>query len=568
MCCRRFSLQLLIFFLTTSASAGVFYVSPSGSDQNSGSREKPFASPGYASRVLEPGDTLEILRGIYRLSRFDEDIVMPKSGKAGAWITIRGEAEHRPVLAGADDLFAAVILGGCSYVRLENIEITHDPAAAGSPAYFRDGIHIMGDTPSSHIILKNLYIHHLDEFGLDVQDADSIEILDCRIEYCGFGAAGGPSPVHGGWKHARIEGCKLSYGGHYYRGGDGSDRPYDRPDGFGIEASDGPVEIIGTTAEHNYGDGIDSKASNTAIRRCVASNNSCDGVKLWGGNSLVENTLIYGRGDGNPAPTPWAAVVIGTEQAGTRFTLQNVTVDDSLGGNYLMYAQYDEADTPIRLDIRNCIFRATGENCPIFVRGVVTLTCESSLFFMPNHSPVFIYGEKDFDAQGISSLGRGNLYGDPEFISPAWGNDGDYHLDEGSPALDSGDPANAPSTDLEGRDRPVGKGVDMGCYEEDWTSICGRIEDKFEKDFPLIKNFPNPANPSTVFEFHVPQRGPYRIRIFDLLGRTVRLLEGSGTGEGLYDKVGADLSGLAGGVYLYRFETAAGTGFGKMAVIR
>jgi hypothetical protein len=108
----------------------------------------------------------------------------------------------------------------------------------------------------------------------------------------------------------------------------------------------------------------------------------------------------------------------------------------------------------------------------------------------------------------------------------------------------------------------------MGCYEEDWTSICGRIEDKFEKDFPLIKNFPNPANPSTVFEFHVPQRGPYRIRIFDLLGRTVRLLEGSGTGEGLYDKVGADLSGLAGGVYLYRFETAAGTGFGKMAVIR
>jgi hypothetical protein len=111
MCCRRFSLQLLIFFLTTSASAGVFYVSPSGSDQNSGSREKPFASPGYASRVLEPGDTLEILRGIYRLSRFDEDIVMPKSGKAGAWITIRGEAEHRPVLAGADDLFAAVISG-------------------------------------------------------------------------------------------------------------------------------------------------------------------------------------------------------------------------------------------------------------------------------------------------------------------------------------------------------------------------------------------------------------------------------------------------------------------------
>lgn len=82
---------------------------------------------------------------------------------------------------------------------------------------------------------------------------------------------------------------------NFFVSSSGSDRPYDRPDGFGIEPSDGPVEIVRTVAEHNYGDGLDSKAANTSIRQCTVSNNSCDGIKLWGGGSVVENTLIYGR---------------------------------------------------------------------------------------------------------------------------------------------------------------------------------------------------------------------------------------------------------------------------------
>jgi hypothetical protein len=550
---RQSFIPWLIFFLSTSAGARIFYVSPSGSDQNLGTREKPLASPGYASRRLEPGDTLLISGGRYRLSRFDEDIVMPKSGKAGAWITIRGEAGNRPILAGADNLFAGVILGGCSYIRLEFLEITHDPAAAGSSTYFRDGVHIVGESPSRHIILKDLYIHHLDEFGLDAQDADSMEVLGCRIEYCGFGAMGGPSPVHGGWKHVRVEGCRLAYSWHYYRGGNGSSRPYDRPDGFGIEASDGPVEIVRTTSEHNFGDGLDSKASSTSIRQCIVADNSCDGVKLWGGNSLVENTLIYGRGDGNPTPTPWAAVVIGTEQAGTRFALQNVTVDDSLGGNYLMYAQYDETDTPIRLDMRNCIFSGRGTNCPIFVRGTVSLACENNLFFMPNQSPILIYGEKDYSESNMADLGKGNLYGDPEFIRPAWGDDGDYHLDEGSPALDSGDPLHAPSMDLEGQDRPVGKGVDLGCYESDLTPVADSADPPDASGFTLEPNFPNPFNAVTTIRYSLPSPCTIRLAVFDVTGRQAALLADGRRPEGEH-RATFDGNSLNSGMYFCRLQ--------------
>jgi hypothetical protein len=48
----------------------------------------------------------------------------------------------------------------------------------------------------------------------------------------------------------------------------------------------------------------------------------------------------------------------------------------------------------------------------------------------------------------------------------------DFHLKPGSPALDVGSVADAPSVDLEGNPRPVGSGVDLGAYELQLVS-CG-----------------------------------------------------------------------------------------------
>jgi len=176
---------------------------------------------------------------------------------------------------------------------------------------------------------------------MNIQDVDDLQIIDCRIEYAGFGALGGPAGEHGGWRRVTIRGANLSWSGHYYQGGDGSNRPYDRPDGFGIEPCEGPILIEETIAEHNYGDGLDSKASNTTIRRAVVANNSCDGVKLWAitAASKILSLRAWRR---HPEPSPWAAIVIDqVEQANARFEIVNVTVDDYLGKNYLMYVQYE-----------------------------------------------------------------------------------------------------------------------------------------------------------------------------------------------------------------------------------
>jgi len=410
---------------------------------------------------LQPGDTLVILGGRYVLSEYDADIITPPSGRADAWITIKGEEGNRPVLAGRNNLITAINLSGAQYVRIENLEITHDDTAQGEAAWFRDGLEILGE-PAAHIVLKNLYIHHVDEFGMNIQDVEDLQILDSRIEYAGFGALGGPAGEHGGWRDVVIRGCVLSYSGHYYQGGDGSNRPYDRPDGFGIEPSEGPVLIEDTIVEHNYGDGIDSKAANTTIRRCIVANNSSDGVKLWGTNSRIENTLIYGRGDGNPEPSPWAAIVIDqVEQPQARFEIVNVTVDDYVGQNYLMYVQYE--GQPVHLTVRNTIFSGRGPDCPIYIGKESTLVADHNLFYLPQNDRVLIHGDQVYTAANISDLGPGNLYGDPLFVRPAWGEEGDYHLRQGSPAIDAGTTEGAPSQDLEGHprdDRP-----DMGAYE-------------------------------------------------------------------------------------------------------
>jgi len=443
-------------------SGRIFYVAPNGNNNNPGTREQPWATPGYGSRQLQPGDTLIILRGRYILSEYDADIITPRSGTPSAWITIKGEEGNRPVLVGRNNLATAINLSGVQYVRVENLEITHDSTVSGQAAYFNDGVLIYG-APSAHIVLKDLYIHHVDDMGMNIQDVDDLQIIACRIEYCGCGALGGPLAQHGGWRNVVIRGCSLSWSGHYYQGGDGSNRPYERPDGFGIERSQGPILIEDTVAEHNYGDGLDSKADKTVIRRCIVANNSCDGVKLWGDGSRIENTLIYGRGDGIAETTPWAPIVIdGADQPGARFEIVNVTVDDYVGQNYLMYVQY-ETPVPVQVTIRNTIFCGRGPDCPIYIRDICTLVAEHNLFYLPQSEVVLTHGNRWYTRENIGTLGRGNLYGDPLFVCPAWGQVGDYHLRAGSPAINRGTTNGAPTVDLENRPRDAQP--DIGAYE-------------------------------------------------------------------------------------------------------
>ncbi|MFC1496529.1 right-handed parallel beta-helix repeat-containing protein [Candidatus Margulisiibacteriota bacterium] len=454
--------------LPTTGSGDTYYVSTSGSDSTGdGSQTNPWATPGYASRQLQTGDNLIILGGTYILDTYDSDIIIPQnSGTANNPITIKGETGNRPVLAGGDNLLCGIDLSGISNIRIENLEMTHNSSASGSGIYFRDGILIVGSA-STNIVLKDLYIHHIDEFGLNFQDIDGLEVTDCTIDYCGYGAIGGPAAgVGGGWKNIVISGCSLSYSGHYYQGGNDARSVYDRPDGIGLEPSNGPIEIKNTTAEHNYGDGLDFKSANVFIHECIVANNYADGVKLWGDGTRVVNTLIYGTGDGVGGASPWAGIVIGTTIQNADFELTNVTVHDNPSrASYPMYVQYDDPTIPITLTMTNCIF--SGGQGLIYLAPAVTLAATNNLFNRHNNSTQIQVNGSQLTISELNNLSNcsGNITGDPLFVSEAWGVTGDYNLQSGSPAIDVGTSTNAPSIDLSGSTRPQGSGVDMGCYE-------------------------------------------------------------------------------------------------------
>lgn len=453
-------LILILFFspLQASSSPDTYYVAPWGDDSNPGTKDRPWKTPGLATKKMKPGDTLIIMGGKYVLEKYDDDVLTPPSGLPNAWTVVRGEEGNRPVLAGRNSLPAAIDLSGRSYIRIENLEITSDN---GAP--FWDGVSALAG-PISHVVLEDLYIHHIDGMGVNVADANDFKILNCSITYCAFGSIGGPQAQQGGWRNVLIQDCYLAYSGHYYRGGPGPSPEYDRPDGFGIEASDGPIEIARTIVEHNLGDGLDSKANNTYIHECIVANNYADGVKLWGDGSRLENTLIYGRGDGRRDETPWSPLVVCPEKPAS-FEIIGVTVDDEVGMNYVMYSQYD-SDVPAKITVKNSIFSSRGPNAPIFMKqGVVDYKFEGCLFYFPQSSSVLnTQGELSFGPNDVNKLGRNNKYGDPLFVKTGWGDVGDYHLREGSPAVDMG--VEVPlRRDLEGAPRPHGSGFDAGAYE-------------------------------------------------------------------------------------------------------
>jgi len=439
-------------------SGYTYYVSPLGNNENPGTWELPWATPAFGARQLQPGDTLIICGGQYILADFGEDMIIPNTGQEDAWVTIKGEEGNRPVLVGMNNLYAAFVISDTSYLRIENLEITsnrQDP--------FREGINAGG--PIAHIILHNLYIHHLDEMGIDLRDVEDITITNCVIEYCGFGSIGGPQGQLGGWRYALIQNCRLSYSGHYYQGGPGPS-PYDRPDGLGIETSAGPVEIADTLVEHNRGDGLDSKTENTYIHHCVVASNSCDGIKLWGDNSKIENCLIFNIGDGDTTPTPWAGIVIDNiEKADSHFEIINTTLAyDPRERGYPMYVQYS-SEVPIILAMKNSMV-SHGPGV-VFVGLAVTFICEYNLFYRQDSNIPIEVGGVSYTSEEIEAgvLGPGNLARNPLFIQVGDLYPDDYKLQPDSPAIDAGTSNGAPPDDLWHQPRPYGLTWDIGAYE-------------------------------------------------------------------------------------------------------
>ncbi|MCK5573874.1 MAG: T9SS type A sorting domain-containing protein, partial [Bacteroidetes bacterium] len=78
-------------------------------------------------------------------------------------------------------------------------------------------------------------------------------------------------------------------------------------------------------------------------------------------------------------------------------------------------------------------------------------------------------------------------------------------------------------------------------------------ENSAPTDYGLELNYPNPFNPSTTFEFSLPNPGDVRLTVVDVLGNTIATLVAGRYDIGRY-RVRWDAKGIASGVYFYRLQ--------------
>ena len=238
------------------------------------------------------------------------------------------------------------------------------------------------------------------------------------------------------------------------------------------------------------------------------------------------------------------------------------TIADNLEAGMLS----DGSSSP---SISNCTI--SGSNYGIQINGTtVTIknsiieNCEFGINFYntPNVSVIYcdFYNNSDSDFAGntvpsylgqlITTNGNGdscdvyyNIFKDPIFVDP---NNGDYHLQAGSPCIDAGDP----TSPLD----PDGTVADIGAFYFNQLGISDPKQPPNQpSDFCLYQNYPNPFNASTVIKYTLPQPGKTNLAIYNILGQEVTTLIDRTQQPGTHSIIW-DAPNLPSGIYFARLK--------------
>lgn len=101
------------------------------------------------------------------------------------------------------------------------------------------------------------------------------------------------------------------------------------------------------------------------------------------------------------------------------------------------------------------------------------------------------------------------------------------------------------------------------------TSVTGYHADfrELAQDITLYQNFPNPFNPHTFIEFHVPEAGQAELSVYNIMGQRVATLF-EGNLQRPVNMVPFDASGLASGVYIAVLRSGSRTKTMKMTLVK
>ena len=395
-------------------SAATYYVAPppTGNDTNSGTLGSPWATLQHAADVIQPGDTVFLRAGSFDGAHFTT------SGTAALPITVKA--------------FPG-----------ETVEIDSD-----NP-HTPDGINLEG---ASHFIVEDLHVSGRTRAGIRAVLCENVTLRGNRLD--GNGRWG---IFTGFCDDLLIEANHTSSSGDEH--------------GIYVSNSGDRPTIRGNRIWDNHANGIHmngdaSQGGDGVISGAVVENNIIFGNGVGGGSginmdgvqdSIVRNNLLF---DNHASGISLYRIDGGAPSSGNLIYNNTVVVADD--GRWALNIKNGSTDNRVR----NNVFYNYHS-----YRGSISVNADSLTGFSSDHNAVMDRFTLD-DGDSVSTLSawqsqtgqdHDSVLSTPValFTDPTR----DFHLREGSPALDSGETLTEVLADLEGTPRPLGSAFDIGAYE-------------------------------------------------------------------------------------------------------
>ncbi len=387
------------------SEAAFYYVSPSGSDNSSGTISNPWQTIQFALDRIQSGDTVYARVGTYQenvqfkcsgvtLSGYQNEQVILNgafAGSTGYGISFDGETdmgsfdnitvqnltiqnfETYAIVGWINNdnitLSNLIVVGGGEVIKFQ----ANEPRPSDGPS----GIVLMPTNPSliaSNILIQNVTATGYSQAGIDLGDG-AVEDVTIRDVILSMTETGNDTAA----------------------------------DGIAVERGNRitiqRVQIMGS-----QGDGIDLKANNVLVQRAQVRNVCGDGVKLWGVNAVLEYSFITYNGLTN----------LVLEGAGP-YTIANNNIGDSQVYGYTATLGPYGSSSFSRIILQNNFFfnrvSNNGGTLLYFSPGC-DVTATGNTFYQPYRTDAVI--DASYSSKASIQQGYGKVFGDGDFSANNW----------------------------------------------------------------------------------------------------------------------------------------------------